>query len=125
VFISTFFFNIFFMNVPIEGQPVRLSAYFQGRGRWHLIGIGGGVIWAVGAITNFVGASAPAQVNVGPAISLAIGQCATLISVLWGLFVWKEFSNTPAAVKRLVTIMIVLFAGGLALLSLAPVIGKS
>jgi glucose uptake protein len=125
VFVSTFFFNIFFMNVPIEGQPIRLNAYFQGSARSHLLGIGGGVIWAVGAITNFAGASAPAQVNVGPAISLAIGQCATLISVLWGLFVWKEFSNSPAAVKRLVTIMIVLFAAGLALLSLAPVIGKS
>jgi glucose uptake protein len=125
VFVSTFFFNIFFMNVPIEGSPVRLNAYFQGGARLHLIGIAGGAIWAVGAITNFVGASAPEQVNVGPAISLAIGQCATLISVLWGLFVWKEFSNSPAAVKRLVTIMIVLFAAGLALLSLAPVIGKS
>lgn len=125
VFVSTFFFNIFFMNVPIEGQPIRLNAYFQGSARLHMIGIGGGVVWAVGAITNFVGASAPAQVNVGPAISLAIGQCATLISVLWGLFVWKEFSNTPAVVKRLVTVMVVLFAGGLALLSLAPVIGKS
>jgi glucose uptake protein len=125
VFVSTFFFNIFFMNVPIEGSPVRLNAYFQGSARLHLIGIAGGAIWAVGAITNFVGASAPEQVNVGPAISLAIGQCATLISVLWGLFVWKEFSNSPAAVKRLVTIIIVLFAAGLALLSLAPVIGKS
>src|SRR6185437_9647475 len=125
VFASTFFFNIFFMNVPIEGPPIRLNAYFQGSARWHIIGIAGGIIWAVGAITNFVGASAPEQVNVGPAISLAIGQCATLISVLWGLFVWKEFSNTPPAVKRLVTVMIVLFAAGLALLSLARVIGKS
>ncbi len=124
VFLSTFFFNIFFMNMPIEGDRIQFTAYFRGRPRWHFLGIAGGIIWAVGAICNFVGASAPADVNVGPAISLAIGQCATLISVLWGLLVWKEFAGTPGKVKSLLTLMILLFAGGLALLSLAPIVGK-
>lgn len=125
VFFSTFFFNIIFMNVPLQGDRIRFDAYFRGRPKWHFLGIAGGIIWAVGAIANFVGASAPANVNVGPAISLAIGQCATLISVLWGLLVWKEFAGTPAKVKALLGVMIVLFAGGLALLSLAPIIGRS
>jgi glucose uptake protein len=124
VFFSTFVFNIFFMNIPVEGEQLRLSRYFLGRPRWHFWGIAGGVIWAVGAIANFAAASAPADVNVGPAISLAIGQCATLVSVLWGLLVWKEFAGANAKVKRLVAGMIVLFAGGLALLSLASLIGR-
>lgn len=125
VFFSTFVFNIFFMNIPVEGEQLRLGKYFLGRPKWHFWGIAGGVIWAVGAITNFAGASAPASVNVGPAISLAIGQCATLVSVLWGLFVWKEFAGSAGAVKGLVAGMIVLFAGGLTMLSLAPLIGGS
>lgn len=123
VFISTFVFNIFFMNVPLAGAPVKLSSYFLGLPKWHFLGIAGGIIWAVGAITNFVGASAPAEVNVGPAISLAIGQCATLITVLWGLLLWKEFAGTGAKVKRLVAAMLALFAVGLLCLSIAPVVG--
>jgi glucose uptake protein len=69
-----------------------------------------------------VAASAPPEVNVGPAISLAIGQCATLASVLWGLLLWKEFAGAGAGVKGLIVAMLLLFAGGLALLSLAPII---
>jgi glucose uptake protein len=125
VFGSTFLFNIFFMNVPVSGDRVKLSSYFQGRAWWHFLGVAGGVVWAMGAIANFVAASAPAAVNVGPAISLAIGQCATLASVLWGLLVWKEFAGTGAKVKGLIVAMLLLFAGGLALLSLAPVVGTS
>jgi glucose uptake protein len=123
VFGSTFVFNILFMNVPLGGgERIRLKSYFRGRAMWHWLGIAGGAIWAVGAITNFVAASAPPQVNVGPAISLAIGQCATLASVLWGLLAWNEFAGTGPQVKRLIVAMLVLFAGGLTLLSLAPVI---
>jgi glucose uptake protein len=122
VFVSTFVFNIFFMNVPIHGDRLRLSSYFLGRPAWHFLGMAGGVVWAVGAIANFVAASAPAEVNVGPAISLAIGQCATLVTVLWGLLLWKEFAGTGPKVMGLVTAMLLLFAGGLTLLSLAPII---
>jgi glucose uptake protein len=122
VFFSTFVFNIFFMNVPIQGEPIRLKRYFLGKPQWHFLGIAGGILWAIGAISNFVAASAPAQVNVGPAISLAIGQCATLVSVLWGLFAWKEFAGTSSKVKAMVSAMLLLFAGGLTLLSLAPIV---
>ena len=125
VFFSTFVFNIFFMNVPVEGEQLKLNRYFLGRPQWHFWGIAGGIIWAVGAIANFAAASAPAAVNVGPAISLAIGQCATLVSVLWGLIVWKEFAGANAKTKGLVAGMIALFACGLVLLSLAPLIGPS
>jgi glucose uptake protein len=123
VFVSTFVFSIFFMNVPIHGDPLSLNSYFLGRPKWHFLGMAGGVVWAMGAIANFVAASAPADVNVGPAISLAIGQCATLVTVLWGLLFWKEFAGTGPKVMALVTAMLLLFAGGLTLLSLAPLVG--
>jgi glucose uptake protein len=113
------------MNVPLAGEPVKMSSYFLGRPRWHFLGIVGGVIWAIGAITNFVAASAPEEVNVGPAISLAIGQCATLITVLWGLLLWKEFAGTGPKVKTLLAAMLLLFSGGLLCLSLAPIITRN
>lgn len=120
VFLSTFVFNLYFINLPVVGQPVRLSDYFTGTKRQHLLGILGGVIWCTGTLANFVAASAPKEVNVGPAISYALGQGATMISALWGLLVWKEFAGASSHVRRLLTVMLVLFAIGLGLVSVAP-----
>jgi glucose uptake protein len=120
VLLSTFVFNIYFMNLPIAGQPIPWSAYFRGTLRQHLLGIIGGVVWAVGTLTNFLAASTPAEVNVGPALSLAIGQGGTLVSVLWGVLVWKEFAGADAKAKRLLGWMFALFVGGIVLLSLVP-----
>lgn len=120
VFLSTFVFNVFFMNFPVEGAPVAISEYFKGTGRQHLLGIVGGLIWATGTIANFVAASAPESVQVGPAISYAIGQGATMVSALWGLLVWKEFAGAGPRVRLLVAVMLILFVCGLGLVSVAP-----
>lgn len=120
VFLSTFVFNLFFLNLPVEGPPLTMLDYFSGNARQHLLGIAGGAIWCVGALANFLAASTPPEVNVGPAISYAIGQGATLVSALWGLLVWKEFAGANARVRILLALMILLFVGGLTLLSIAP-----
>ena len=120
VFLSTFVFNLFFMNFPIEGAPVAISEYFKGTAGQHLLGIVGGLIWATGTIANFVAASAPESVQVGPAISYAIGQGATMVSALWGLLVWKEFAGAGPRVRLLVAVMLMLFVCGLGLVSVAP-----
>jgi glucose uptake protein len=120
VFASTFVFNLYFMNLPVQGEPVALGAYFRGSARNHLLGIAGGIIWCVGAISNFVASSAPTEVNVSPATSYALGQGATMISALWGLLVWKEFAGAAPRVRTLLAIMIVLFLIGLGMVSVAP-----
>ena len=120
VFLSTFVFNLFFMNMPVEGPPVAMSGYFKGTGRQHLLGIVGGMIWATGTIANFAAASSPESVQVGPAISYAIGQGATMVSALWGLLVWNEFAGAGPRVRLLVVIMLILFVCGLGLVSVAP-----
>jgi len=120
VFLSTFVFNLFFMNMPVEGPPVAMSGYFKGTGRQHLLGIVGGMIWATGTIANFAAASTPESVQVGPAISYAIGQGATMVSALWGLLVWNEFAGAGPRVRLLVVIMLILFVCGLGLVSVAP-----
>jgi glucose uptake protein len=131
VFFSTFVFNMFFMNLPVEGEPVEFFDYFKGRKKQHLLGILGGVIWCTGATAAFVAASANADTAVGvagaaasspigPAVSYAMGQGATLISALWGILVWKEFKGADFKVKSLTALMFVLFAAGLILVSMAP-----
>lgn len=120
VFASTFVFNLFFMNLPVEGPPVEILEYFEGTWKQHGLGILGGVIWCTGAIANFVAASAPEEVHAGPAISYAIGQGATMVSALWGLLVWKEFAGADTRTRALIAIMLVLFVCGLAMVSVAP-----
>ncbi|MFB3826143.1 MAG: AcrB/AcrD/AcrF family protein [Bryobacteraceae bacterium] len=124
VFASTFVFNLFFMNLPVEGPPIEILDYFRGRFQQHVMGILGGIIWYTGTISSFVAASAPEEVHVGPAVSYAIGQGATMVSALWGLLVWKEFAGADTRVKSLVAIMLVLFACGLGLVSVAPLFAR-
>jgi glucose uptake protein len=120
VFFSTFVFNFFFMMMPIHGEPVSPLDYFRGSLKQHALGVAGGVIWCMGAVSNFVASSTAAGVQVGPAVSYAMGQGATMVSALWGLLLWKEFAGATPQVKMLLTLMIVLFLTGLGMVSIAP-----
>jgi glucose uptake protein len=120
VFFSTFVYNLYFLNLPIQGEPLSMFTYFQGTLKQHALGIVGGIIWCTGAITNFTAASAPSKVQVGPAISYAVGQGATMVSALWGVLVWKEFAGARTNVRVLLTLMFILFLAGLMLVSVAP-----
>src|SRR5579884_3816388 len=120
VFFSTFIFNIYFLNLPIIGEPIGMFQYFTGTAKQHLLGIAGGIIWCVGMLANYVAASAPKEVQVGPAVSYAIGQGATMVSALWGVFVWKEFAGASSRATALLALMFLLFVVGLTLVSLAP-----
>ena len=55
----------------------------------------------------------------GPAISYALGQGATLIAALWGVFVWNEFKHAPAGTNRLITIMFAAYTIGIVLIGRA------
>lgn len=120
VFFSTFVYNLYFLNLPVEGPPLSMFAYFKGTIAQHALGIFGGIVWCAGAISNFLAASAPNKVQVGPAISYAIGQGATMVSALWGVLVWKEFAGAGSKVRILLTLMFVLFLAGLMLVAIAP-----
>jgi glucose uptake protein len=120
VLFSTPVFNLFFMNLPVQGEPVEIPAYFQGSLKDHLLGWLGGIIWMTGATANFVASSAPPEVQVGPATSYAIGQGATMISTLWGVLVWKEFAGADTKIKLLLVLMVALFLCGLTMVAVGP-----
>jgi len=123
VLLTTPVYSIVFMKVPVEGDEVNFIDYAKLRTSDHLWGLLGGLIWTIGTISNFVASSAPARVNVGPAISYALGQGATLISALWGLLVWKEFKGATRNVVVRLVVMLALYVVGLALISIAPLHG--
>lgn len=120
VVISNLPLNYALMRRPITGAPpVSLREYFSARGRLHAWGVLGGLIWGVGTVSNFVASYAQ---MVGPATSYALGQGATMVSALWGVFVWKEFRGAGPAATRLLALMFLFFIIGLAGVALAPVI---
>ncbi len=120
VFLSTFVFNAYFMRKPVQGEPLRFSDYFRGTFKEHFWGIFGGGVWAVGTLSSFVAASAPRELQVGPAISYALGQGSTMVGAFWGVVVWKEFAGGLTIVKRLLVLMFILFVSGLSIVSIAP-----
>jgi glucose uptake protein len=134
VFLSTLAFNIFFMNLPVEGEPVEFRNYFRGRSSQHLLGVLGGVVWAIGLLAMLVVSSAtkspegggafdlaaPGEPLLNPALGYALAQAATLVAALWGLLVWKECRGAEMRVRAMVTLALALFAGGLALVAIAP-----
>jgi glucose uptake protein len=111
-------FNAFLMRRPLTGDgPVLWRSYTSARWNWHAAGLLGGAIWALGAESNFVASQARV---VGPAVSYAIGQGATLISAMWGVFVWREFADAPRASRRLLAPMFLAFLLGLICVAVAP-----
>lgn len=114
--------NCLLMKRPLTGAPpVNLYQYFQTRSSWHLWGVVGGLIWCTGMVFNIV--ASHAQI-VGPAVSYAIGQGATMVSALWGVFIWKEFAHAPAASRKLIPAMFVFFLLGLGSIAVAPMVTR-
>jgi len=114
--------NAWLMGHSLTNEnPTSFKEYRQARTMWHFWGVVGGAIWCTGAVASFVASHANL---VGPAVSYAIGQGATMISAVWGVFVWREFANAPRSSRRLLPYMFVLFLMGLGLIAVAPLIAR-
>jgi glucose uptake protein len=111
ILLSNFIFNTILMKRPVQGSPTSYREYFKGNVGVHLVGVLGGLIWGLGNSLNLIAAG-----KAGPAISYGLGQGATLIAALWGVFIWKEFQQAPKGTNGLITAMFILFVVGLALL---------
>jgi glucose uptake protein len=115
--LSNFLWNTIVMARPFVGEPVPFSDYFsKGTPRLHLVGILGGMIWSLGMSLSILASGAA-----GFAISYGLGQGATLVAALWGVFVWKEFEHAPAGTGRLLALMFASFVIGLGLIVYARV----
>ena len=108
IFISNFLFNTLLMKRPISGTPTNYKAYFKGKFSIHMVGVLGGIIWGIGNSLNLIAAG-----RAGAAISYGLGQGATLIAALWGVFIWREFKNSPKGTNGMLAIMFILFLIGI------------
>lgn len=112
VLVSTFFFNIYFMQKPLIGEPVGFEGYLQGKPSWHALGIAGGFIWSIGTAANLI-----AGREAGFAVSYAMGQSAPMVAALWGVFVWKEFAGASSKAKMYLASMFVFYASAIAVIA--------
>jgi glucose uptake protein len=108
---SNFLFNSLVMWRPFQGEPVRYRDYFSGSARSHGMGLLGGLIWCIGMSCSILAAD-----EAGPAISYGLGQGATVVAALWGIFIWREFKGADARTNLLLYIMLASYVVGLGLI---------
>lgn len=124
VVVSAPLFAIFFMNLPVEGEPLEPTQFFRTSARHHILGALGGIVCATGAVAALVALSAPAGARVSPALSSLLLQASPLLAALWGIVAWKELREGDTRVKMSALAMLIFFAGGMTLIALAPVLPK-
>ena len=110
--LSNFLWNSLMMAKPFTGKPVPFRDYFtKGSLRLHAIGILGGIIWNLGMSFSII-----ASTKAGAALSYGLGQGATMVGALWGVFIWKEFKGAPKGTSALLGAMFLFYLAGLAVL---------
>jgi len=115
--LSNFVWNTLVMKRPFVGDPVPFGDYVsRGSVRLHAIGILGGIVWGVGMSLSILASGVA-----GFAISYGLGQGATLVAALWGVFVWREFDAAPPGTNPLLAAMFGSFVIGLALIVFARI----
>ncbi len=111
--------GVLISSIPINGwfmrsRHSRFQDYLAASGRLHWPGVLGGAIWMTALGLNVVASGVA-----GPAISYALGQGATLIAALWGVFVWKEFRTAPKGTNVLLATMLAAYSIGIILIGMA------
>jgi glucose uptake protein len=110
LFLSNFVINTVFLRLA----GLTYADYFRGSGKLHSLGILGGAIWMLALSVNVIASGVA-----GPAVSYALGQGATLIAAIWGVFIWREFRGAPQRSYILIALMFACYASGLVLVGMA------
>jgi glucose uptake protein len=120
IFFSSLVFNIFFMNLPVEGEPVDFGAYFKSKPRQHVMGLFGGALWYCGLLGGMVATHVPEALQPAPLLRLMLGQGAPVVAAILGILFLRELKGSDMRVKVLAALMIILFVCGLAMIGLSP-----
>ena len=122
ILFSTFVFNLFFMNLPVQGDTVDIAEYLKAKSTRHVLGIWGGIVWYIGMIASLVSVRLEGNAQVPAPVIYVLGQGGIVIATLCGLFLWREYAGADDAVKIRLGLMLFLllagiglFTGGLAL----------
>jgi len=117
--VMTLVMTPFLFNFPVSGEPLGMRHLFSGTGVQHLYGMLGGALAGAAMLGGFVVATVPAAAGVAPGMSFALAQGGTVLAALWGLLAWREFGSASARIRTLFAVVIILFALGVGMLSIA------
>lgn len=122
MFVSTFIFNLFFINLPVEGEPVDIVAFFHGSLMQHLVGVLAGMVLCTGILAYFIvqagnpnAQTAAGDANVSwfaPTTFYALRQGAVLLGAIFGIFKLKDFRDAEPRVRAMVWMFLLLFTAG-------------
>ena len=106
--------NVVVNTVFMKAGGKTYSRYFGGGSRLHSLGALGGLIWMAALGLNVIASGVA-----GPAISYALGQGATLVAAIWGVFIWREFKGAPTSATPFIVLMFLGYMSGLTLIGVA------
>lgn len=127
VVLSSFVLIPLIIAVPMEGfkgqavGPV-LATWSKTPLLCHIYALLGGFVWSVGTLANCTaGAAVDGDGNhvMNAATSFAIGQCANVAAIFWGLMLWGEFNGASNKVKGLVALVVAMYVLAIILCTLA------
>ena len=118
IFLSTFVLNLYFMNLPVQGPAVQFFRYFQGGWKEHVLGLLGGIIFAIGVLSALLMTSAPAGESPGSLVQYAFTHGGPVLVAALGLLIWKELATSSTA-RGMVAIAGVIYLVAVALLGSA------
>jgi glucose uptake protein len=113
IVVSSLLYNLFLMNLPVQGEPLALKKYFAVTKGQHAWGLVGGMIWAAGAVAGLVAEAAP-QTAVSPAMTFTLQHGSIPLAAIFGFVFWREFRDAPPKASALFLVMFVLFGAALA-----------
>lgn len=116
VVLSSFIFNTWMIKKPLNGKPLTGVSYKNLSPYAHFVGILGSAIWSLGTLLSLL-----ASDKAGFAISYGLGQGATMIAALWGVFIWREFKTAPQGTSWRLTLMFLCYLFGLILIVVSKV----
>jgi hypothetical protein len=127
IVLSSFVLIPLIIAVPLEGfkgqavGPV-LAAWSKTPFICHIYALLGGLVWSIGTLANAtagVSEDASGTAVMNGATSYAIGQCANVAAIFWGLVLWGEFNGTSGKVKGLVAVVVGLYVLAIVFCTLA------
>jgi glucose uptake protein len=104
IFVSTFAYNMYFTNLPVQGEPVGLRQYFRGAPAQHGIGLLAGMVFYAGLLSGLIALGAAAPARPLPAAAIAIPTTAALVGLVWGRLYWKEMPGAGIRVRLLLAL---------------------
>ncbi len=111
---STLFFNIWFMNLPVQGAPASFLDY-PGGARNHVLGVLGGAIWCCGMLMFQLAVGAPATAGVSAAHIEVLRHGSPVLAGLVGWLACRERGEQSPRARLFVSVSMALLVLALAL----------